>query len=97
MFLCVRSFVIQSEAKNLYPKDVYLLNKQGDNLSRLGEFSKAIECYDNALKIEPDNEYILNNKAIALLNSGQIEEALVEIRNGSQPADNGGNIVFQGS
>ena len=50
-------------------------NKQGDNLSRLGRFIDAIECYDKALKIEPDNIYILNNKAIALLNSGNINEA----------------------
>ena len=56
-------------ALELDPDDVYLLNKQGDNLSRLGRFDDAISCYDKALKFEPDNEYILNNKAIALLNA----------------------------
>ena len=64
---------------NLLPFDetirVYLLNKQGDNLSRLGKFDDAIGCYDKALEIEPDNVYILNNKAIALLNAGDLDGA----------------------
>ena len=62
-------------ALRIDPDDVYLLNKQGDNLSRLGHFDQAIFCYDKALKIEPHNEYILNNKAIALLNSGKLDDA----------------------
>ncbi len=71
-----KSTMCYDAALRIDPEDVYLLNKQGDNLSRLGHFDQAILCYDKALKIEPHNEYILNNKAIALLNSGKLDDAL---------------------
>ena len=72
-----KSVLCYNAALKIDPNDVYLLNKKGDNLSRLDRFDESIECYNKALEIEGDNEYIWNNKAIAMLNSGNIEEALI--------------------
>ncbi|MDR2966860.1 MAG: tetratricopeptide repeat protein [Methanobacteriaceae archaeon] len=72
-----KSAICYTAALKFDPKDVYLLNKKGDNLTRLGMFEDALECYDKALAIENTNEYIWNNKAIAMLNSERYEEALI--------------------
>jgi tetratricopeptide (TPR) repeat protein len=39
-------------------------------------FSEAIECFDNAIKIDPTNKIALTNKGAALGNLGKNEEAL---------------------
>ena len=59
-----KSTLCYDAALRIDPSDVYLLNKQGDNLTRLNRFDEAIECYDKALAID------------AMLNSGNVEEAL---------------------
>ena len=43
-----KSTMCYDAALRIDPDDVYLLNKQGDNLSRLGHFDQAIFCYDKA-------------------------------------------------
>lgn len=72
-----KSVICYNAALKIDPNDAYILNKIGDNLSRLGKFDKALECYNKALAIEKDNEYIWNNKAIAMLNSGKYDDALI--------------------
>ena len=64
-----KSVLCYSAALKYDSNDVYLLNKKGDNLTRLGKFKEALNCDKN-------NEYIWNNKAIALLNSGNPQDAL---------------------
>ena len=68
-----------------------MITKRADILFDSGKFDKSTMCYEAALRLdphdvyllnkqgeeyEPANIYILNNKAIALLNSGNINEAL---------------------
>ena len=42
----------------------------------LGKYQEAIEWYDKALKIDPNNVFALNNKGLALSNLGKYEEAI---------------------
>jgi tetratricopeptide (TPR) repeat protein len=51
-------------------------NEQAKNLARQGKIKEALDCYDRALERSPDNDVILNNKAIALISFGRYEEAL---------------------
>lgn len=46
------------------------------NLAREGKVHEALECYNHILETSPDNDIILNNKAIALITLGRFEEAL---------------------
>ena len=49
-------------------------------LQSRGEFSKAIELYNNVLAIEPDVPEVHNNLGIALLESGRLDDAVVSYR-----------------
>jgi tetratricopeptide (TPR) repeat protein len=44
-------------------------------LAQQGKVSEALDCYDRALRASPDNDVILNNKAIALITLCRFEEA----------------------
>jgi len=44
-------------------------------LAQQGNISEALDCYDRALRSSPDNDVILNNKAIALISLCRFEEA----------------------
>lgn len=46
------------------------------NLVREGKVHEALDCYNQILATSPDNDIILNNKAIALITLGKYEEAL---------------------
>jgi len=43
---CSDSVMCYDAALNFDPDDVYLLNKKGDNQTRLGRFDEAIENYN---------------------------------------------------
>jgi tetratricopeptide (TPR) repeat protein len=45
-------------------------------LTQEGKIQEALACYDKALISNPDNDVILNNKAIALISLGRYEESL---------------------
>jgi len=47
------------------------------DLAQPGKIREALDCYEQALKTNPDNDVILNNKAIALITLDKYEEALV--------------------
>ncbi|MEF7637802.1 tetratricopeptide repeat protein [Bacillus thuringiensis] len=49
---------------------------KGISLDSLERYEKAIECFDKALKLNPDDNGILLNKGIALDQMGKHEEAI---------------------
>lgn len=48
-------------------------------LSELGCFDEALECYNKALELDPDNAKVLNNKGVLLRKMGETQEALKDI------------------
>jgi tetratricopeptide (TPR) repeat protein len=55
---------------------VQSLINQGDTLFNRGLLNEAISRYEEALKLDPNNSRVLNNKALALKNLGRLPEAL---------------------
>jgi tetratricopeptide (TPR) repeat protein len=55
-------------------------SEQANSLARQGKIKEALDCYDRALEKNPDNDVILNNKAIALITIGRYEEACIHSR-----------------
>lgn len=45
-------------------------------LTKLGKWEQVLECYDQLIKQEPNNEHHHHGRAKALLNLRRIEEAL---------------------
>ncbi len=54
--------------KQLYENGIMLHNQ--------GKFAEALECYDKALAIAPQNSNVLSNKGLSLHNQGKFAEAL---------------------
>ena len=50
-------------------------HEQAADLVQQGKVSEALDCYDRALRASPDNDVILNNKAIALISLCRFDEA----------------------
>jgi len=48
---------------------------KGAALNALGQYEDAMEYFDSALEIEPDNTYVLKKKAFTLAQLGELEEA----------------------
>ncbi len=46
-------------------------------LAQEGKLDEAVVCYDRALASDPDNDLLLNNKAIVLISLGRYEDSLV--------------------
>ena len=66
------------------------------------KYEKAIECYDKALKINPNDTEALNNKGVALYRLGRHEEAIecydraLEINpNDAEAWYNKGNVLYE--
>ncbi|MGQ0791402.1 MAG: tetratricopeptide repeat protein [Nitrosopumilaceae archaeon] len=55
--------------------EIKALIGKGSVLNSLGQYVDAMEYFDNALEIEPDNINALKKKAFALAQIGQVEEA----------------------
>ncbi len=53
-------------------------------LAQEGKLSEALDQYDQALKTNPDNDVILNNKAIALISLCRYREAYETAKHASQ-------------
>ena len=54
--------------KQLYENGIMLHNQ--------GKFAEALECYDKALAMDPQNSGVLSNKGLSLHNQGKFAEAL---------------------
>ena len=51
-------------------------HKNGLTLSDMGRYEEAIECYDRAIKLDPEDDSTWNNKGIALDSLGHHSEAI---------------------
>ena len=58
------------------PDSDEIYNNKCLTLINLNRFDEAIECYDKALKINPNNVKAWNNKAFALHNLNRLDEAI---------------------
>ena len=54
--------------------------RSGINLYHAGRYSEAVAAYDNALKNDPSNSYVLNLKGYALFKAGRLSDAVDELR-----------------
>jgi tetratricopeptide (TPR) repeat protein len=66
--------------------------EKAESLARQGKIQEALACYDQALRTSPDNDVLLNNKAIALIGLGRYEEALVHSRRAASINPNSADI-----
>lgn len=53
-----------------------LWNRKGNALFELGSFQDALECYEKALELEPENDIFWSNRGVTLLELNRFEEAL---------------------
>jgi len=60
--------VNSTNLKQLYENGIMFHNQ--------GKFVEALECYDKALRIDPQNSNVLSNKGLSLHNQGKFVEAL---------------------
>jgi len=56
-------------------KNILDLIQTGAELSQVGNYMKAIFCYDKALEIDPNDSNVLVNKGDALTNIGNYDDA----------------------
>jgi uncharacterized Ntn-hydrolase superfamily protein len=61
-------------------RKAYDLANQGDGYLAAGEFEKAAQAYNDALTIVPENDELMFWRGAMLLQSGQEQEALEDIR-----------------
>lgn len=59
-------------------------SERAQDLAHQGKLREALDCYDKALTTNPDNDVILNNKAIALINLNRCDESLLCTRRAVQ-------------
>jgi len=52
------------------------LCKKGKNFFEIGEYLKAMECYEQALLLNPSNPDLWNSKGMVLRAMGRYEEAI---------------------
>ena len=76
--------------------------KEGNALSDLGKFQEAIECYDKAIEINPDDAEAYYNKGNTLYNLGEYQQAIecydkaIEINpDGVEAYNNKGNTLYK--
>jgi TM2 domain-containing membrane protein YozV len=60
---------------NATKDQVVSLKNEGNALYKQGRYADALDCYDKALLVEPNNQDVLNNKGLVLVKLGRIEDA----------------------
>lgn len=58
------------------PEDIFLLEELARISNELEDVDKSIEYYDKILRLQPDNNFVLYNKAIKLLKKNKHEQAI---------------------
>jgi tetratricopeptide (TPR) repeat protein len=66
--------------------------EEAKKLAQQGRIHEALDCYDGALRTHPDNDTLLNSKAIALISLGRYEEALGVCRRAASINPNSADI-----
>ncbi len=51
-------------------------NRKGNALMELGRFEEALNCYDEALNLENENDAFICNKGVALLELSHFDNAI---------------------
>jgi curved DNA-binding protein CbpA len=57
--------------------DAWGWRNKGGALYFLGKYDEAITCYDQSIKIDPNNPVVWNNKGLALYFLGKYDEAII--------------------
>ena len=74
------------------PNDPFVHYGIGQERAKLGEHTQAIECFDTALKLDPNYCYAYYFKAISLKELGHREDATVIIKDGIEHATKAGDM-----
>ena len=80
MHLRLNPFFVGDRSKDVSPR-VYVddFRKKGEELIKTGEFEAALDCFDQGLKLQPDDLTLLDLRADALFKLGRKQEALTTI------------------
>jgi tetratricopeptide (TPR) repeat protein len=73
------------------PEDPFVHYGIGQERAKLGEHEQAIECFDEALKLDATYCYAYYFKAISLKQLGRRDEAVDVIRDGIEQAKGAGD------
>jgi len=76
-YLVALKLVIKMDS--LYPNNSDVKNFKGKMLAKLGDENAAIQSFDKAIKLKPDNKWFYINKAGVEADNNQINEALKTI------------------
>jgi tetratricopeptide (TPR) repeat protein len=71
----IQSIIIRNEKKGIEVSKMHYIEEAG-KFRRLGKFEQAIQCYDEALNLEPDDFAILYYKGLALFDLSNYDEAI---------------------
>jgi len=57
----------------IYPDDVDYINRRGEMKELLGDFDEALEDYNTAIRLDPENVYVYLNRGILYIKVQQKE------------------------
>jgi curved DNA-binding protein CbpA len=63
--------------EDYHTNDVWGWRSKGSSLYSMGNYKEAITCYNEGIKIDPDNRILWNNKGLAQYAMGEYEAAIL--------------------
>ena len=82
------------KAYTIHPYHIHVINNLASCYEKLNDHKKAIELYNEALKISPDFEETILNLSGSYYNSGDFEKAYLTIRKCSENCTDVKYLVF---
>lgn len=73
------------------PSDAFVLYGIAQEYAKLGDFARAVEYYDRAMQVTPDDGYIYFHKARALGGAGRTNEQVATLQQGVAAARRSGD------